>query len=177
MVKNKKGGSSHKKMARKNVRASFVKRKMRKSENELEIYAKVTAMHGGGHAEVLCSDNKRRLLVIRGKFKGRNKRDNSIKLNSIVLAGIRDFEVVQANKKEKVDLIYVYNDGDLNELKKIQEVKVILGIADNAEEDDMPFELTHKEDTNDEPVITLTENKKINKTEEFNIDGLDFDDI
>ena len=93
------------------------------------------------------------------------------------MAGIRDFEVVQAKKKEKVDLIYVYNDGDLNELKKIQEVKVILGIADNAEEDDMPFELTHKEDTNEEPIITNTENKKINKTEEFNIDGIDFDDI
>lgn len=177
MVKNKKGGSGHKKMARKNVKTGFVKRKLRKSQHELEIYAKVTAVHGGGHAEVLCPDNKRRLLVIRGKFKGRNKRDNSIKINSLVLAGIRDFEVVTAKKKEKVDLIYVYNDSDLNELKQIEEIKIILGISDKQEDDDIPFELTHREDHDEEVVLSHHVNKKINKKEEFDIEGISFDDI
>ena len=79
MVKNKKGGSGHKKMARKNVKPTFIKRKLRKPEDPLEIFARVTSIHGGGHADVYCQDKKTRLLVIRGKFRGRNKRDNSIK--------------------------------------------------------------------------------------------------
>ena len=97
MVKNKKGGSGHKKMARKNVRASFVKRKMRKSENELEIYAKVTAMHGGGHAEVLC-DNKRRLLVIRGNLKDEIK---EIILLNLILSYWLELEILKLYRQRK----------------------------------------------------------------------------
>ena len=65
MVKNKKGGSGHKKMARKNVKPAFIKRKLRKPEDPLEIFARVTSIHGGGHADVYCQDKKTRLLVIR----------------------------------------------------------------------------------------------------------------
>ena len=40
-------------------------------------------------AEVLCIDNISRMLIIRKKFKGRNKRNNMVGLNSWVLAGLR----------------------------------------------------------------------------------------
>ena len=178
MVKNKKGGSGHKKMARKNVKPTFVKRKLRKSTDALEIYCRVLSIHGGGHADVLCPDKKKRLLVIRGKFRGRNKRDNSIKVNTIVLAGIRDFEVVQAKKKEKVDLLYVYNESDMNELKEIPEVQSILDMSQKTYDDDMPFELTHKEDIKDDIVISSVNKKVVNKSENTTEElEFDFDDI
>ena len=66
--------------------------------------ARITKISGGGHAEILCSDKKTRTLVIRGKFRGRNKRSNTIRLNGIVIAGLRSVsmgEVVATNKKEK----------------------------------------------------------------------------
>ena len=182
MVKNKKGGSGHKKMARKNVRPAFVSRKLRKPEDPLEIYGRITAVHGGGHADVYCQDKKTRLLVIRGKFKGRNKRGNIIKHNSIVLVGLRDWEVVGPKKKQKVDLIYVYNENNLAELKKIDAVQNILSENQKSLTDtDSPFEITHKEDaTEEEVVISSKVNKKIetsknNVIEDF--DGIDFDDI
>ena len=182
MVKNKKGGSGHKKMARKNVRPAFVSRKLRKPEDPLEIYGRITAVHGGGHADVYCQDKKTRLLVIRGKFKGRNKRGNIIKHNSIVLVGLRDWEVVHPKKKQKVDLIYVYNENNLEELKKINHVQSILSENQRKIIDtDSPFEITHKEDNTEEDIVISSKvNKKIQETKNDDIgdfDGIDFDDI
>ncbi len=182
MVKNKKGGSGHKKMARKNVKPAFVSRKLRKPEDPLEIYGRITAVHGGGHADVYCQDKKTRLLVIRGKFKGRNKRGNVIKHNSIVLVGLRDWEVVHPKKKQKVDLIYVYNESNLEELKKINDVQNILSENQRKINDtDSPFEITHKEDNTEEDIVISSKvNKKIQETKNDDIgdfDGIDFDDI
>lgn len=131
MVKNKKGGSSHKKMARKNVAPKGgYNRKLRLVKEEGEIYARITAISGGGHAVIMCTDKKQRTLVIRGKFRGRNKRDNTIKLNGIVIAGLRSHsmgEVVSGTKKkEKADLLYVYNNNEIEELKKIPAIYDIM---------------------------------------------------
>ena len=107
MVKNKKGGSGHKKLARKNVKENFVKRKTRKATQDGEVYAKVVKVNGGGMFDVLCfNDKKIRLLVVRKKFKGRNKRDNFITLNSILLVGLRDWSIVLFQKIKKKRLIY-----------------------------------------------------------------------
>ena len=76
-------------------------------------------MSGGGHAVIMCTDGKERTLVIRGKFRGRNKRDNTIELNSMVLAGLRSVsmgEVVNGKKKEKADILEVYPDSAKKEL-------------------------------------------------------------
>ena len=80
MVKNKTGGSRHKKMARKNVKVPQAKTRLRIAKEEGEIYAKVIRLNGNGMADVKCEDGKTRLLIIRRRFKGRNKRDNSIAL-------------------------------------------------------------------------------------------------
>ena len=60
MVKNKKGGSKHKKAARKHVSGNNISRKLRKAVEEGEIYARVIAISGGGHAKILCADKKER---------------------------------------------------------------------------------------------------------------------
>ena len=105
MVKNKKGGSGHKKMARKNVAPKGgYNRKLRLPKEEGEIIAQVTAISGGGHAVIKCTDGKERTLVIRGKFRGRNKRDNTIRNGSFVLAGLRSVsmgEVINPKKKRE----------------------------------------------------------------------------
>jgi len=151
MVKNKKGGSGHKKYARKKVNnhnSGYSNRKLRKVAEVGEIYARIKRVYGGGHAEIYCTDGKVRILVIRGKFRGRNKRDNTIKLNSIVIAGLRSVtmgEVVSTTKKEKADLIYVYNDNNLKELKTIKEVRDILAPDDkDKREPDCAFEITNR---------------------------------
>lgn len=111
MVKNTKGGSRHKKLARKNVDDETKKHKTRLANRDepCEVYAVVTKMYGQGNCEVLCSDGITRLCVIRKKFKGRNKRNNMISLHTILLVGIRDWEIVSTDKKQKCDLLEVYD--------------------------------------------------------------------
>ena len=93
MVKNTKGGSGHKSQARKyetsGKQSNF---KTRFSEDEFEYYAQVTAILGNGMCHVMCKDGKKRLCIIRGKFRGRGKRDNTISNGKWVLVGGRDFE-------------------------------------------------------------------------------------
>ena len=166
MVKNKKGGSGHKKMARKNVapKGGYSNRKLRKPKEEGEIFARVTAIHGGGHAGILCADGKERTLVIRGKFRGRNKRDNTIRTNSIIMAALRSVtmgEVVNPKKKEKADLIYVYNESQLDELKEIPEVYKILDDTKKSQikiDNECGFEFSN------EVVSTKTDNKQFEST-------------
>ena len=77
--KNKKGGSGYRKMARKNIRSDYKKPATRTANiNEGEIYAKVIKCYGNGMVDVICNDGITRLCIIRKKFKGRNKKDNSV---------------------------------------------------------------------------------------------------
>tara|TARA_B100001559_G_scaffold260036_1_gene224781 strand:+ start:435 stop:980 length:546 start_codon:yes stop_codon:yes gene_type:complete len=115
MVKNKFGGNRHKKMASKDAKVVHT-RKTRFVKEEGEMYAKVSKLYGGGHALIECSDNVERTLVIRQKFKKRNKRDNSITLGCYVLIGIREWEVVAPSKKQKADLLYVYGKNEINDI-------------------------------------------------------------
>ena len=64
-----------------------------------ESYAKVLKLFGRGMVDVLCNDEVIRLCIIRKKFKGRNKRDNNCEVNSMVLVGLREWEVLSAKKK------------------------------------------------------------------------------
>ena len=60
MVKNKTGGSRHKKQARKNVNIP-ISTKIRLVKEEGEMYAKVLKTFGGGMADVLCNDGVTRI--------------------------------------------------------------------------------------------------------------------
>jgi len=119
MVKNVKGGNKAKGQARKfaTSKGSSV---LRLSEDELEIYCRVDKILGGAMCYVVDLDGKKRLCHIRGKFRGRGKKDNFIGIGSWVLVGLRDWECEKKegdSKLENCDLLEVYADHDKERLK------------------------------------------------------------
>jgi translation initiation factor 1A len=121
MVKNTTGGSKTKGQARKlvNFDSKTTNKMLRLSTDEYEVYAQVIKNLGNGMCHVLCIDTKTRLCHIRGKFRGRGKRDNMIGLGSWILVGLRDWEIGKddTKKMENCDLLEVYNDHDKEKLK------------------------------------------------------------
>jgi hypothetical protein len=176
MPKNTKGGKGHKKGARKNV-VPFNKNKFRTAKEEGEIYARVLSVFGNGMAEVLCNDDVKRLLIIRRRFKGRNKRDNNVAVDTMLLVGRRNWEVIAAKKKQKVDLLYVYSKSDIDYLKKLDDinVKILPAFVNIDKDEDNPFEI----DRNYTPNYDETENKNLVESVEIkpNSNNLDFDDL
>tara|TARA_Y100000817_G_scaffold94357_1_gene73476 strand:+ start:607 stop:1029 length:423 start_codon:yes stop_codon:yes gene_type:complete len=121
MVRNLKGGNKGKKGARSRLKGNDTTPRKLRLKSEGEMYAKTVNMYGNGMAEVLCDDGVLRLLIIRKKFKGRNKRANHVALHSVLLVGKREYEIVQAGKKEKVDLLFVYSQPQAIELNVFKE--------------------------------------------------------
>jgi len=142
MVKNTKGGSGHKSQARKFVVPSskqIVRTRLALEDGEL--YAQVIKMLGNGMCHVLCQDNQTRLCFIRGKFRGRGKRDNMIHNGKWILIGLRDYESEKAGGKlDNCDLLDVYSDQDKERLKsQVQTVnwtQFILNDRSNANTND-----------------------------------------
>jgi len=116
MVKNTAGGNKAKGYARKN----FAKKEspLRISEDELEVYAQVSKVLGGSNCHVTTLEGTELLCHIRGKFRGRGKRDNFIGNGTWLLVGLRDWEKEPApGKLLNCDVIEVYNDADKIRLK------------------------------------------------------------
>ena len=178
MVKNKAGGNRHKKMARKNVRNTGVSTKIRYAQ-EGEMYAKVTRIFGQGNVEVHCNDNVTRLCVIRKKFRGRNKRDNHVKINSMILVGLRDWEVIAEKKRSKCDLLYTYSDSQMEQLKQAKGINgAIFPALEQKIMDGWEFTNDVDEDTN--IIVEHNKNQKKNKEDEKDEKDeieFDFDDI
>ena len=184
MVKNKKGGSGHKKLGRKFVKADFVKRKLRVPKSEDEIFAKVVRVNGGSVFEVLCNDLKERQMIVRKKFKGRNKRDNNISINTMVLVGLRTWEVLNDKKKPKVDLLEVYSSNNKNDLLKLKTLNNKIIPDDWVIDQDDLFEFSndvnsmnnneHKimEEELNKKLETLNENKQNDDELEVNWDDI-----
>lgn len=121
MVKNVGGGNKSKGFARKN----FVKKDtaLRISEDEAEVYAQVTKVLGGAMCHVVTLEGTEMLCHIRGKFRGRGKRDNFIGNGTWLLVGLRDWEKeASKGKLLNCDVIEVYNDADKTKLKSINSV-------------------------------------------------------
>jgi len=124
MVKNTMGGCNGKKVAHKHAVKS-TKSGLRISQNKSEIYGVVKRLNGNTF-DVTCVDEKERRCFIRGKFKGRGKRDNIIEVDKWVLIGLREFqqvpsEVVLVNGKremEMCDLLEVYSSSEKETLKR-----------------------------------------------------------
>ena len=187
MVKNKKGGSSHKKMARKHVNNSLNSRNKRTRlvKEDGEMYAKIIKIEGGSNFEVLCNDGKRRLLVVRKKFKGRNKRDNSLKIDTMIMIGLRDWQVVAEKKREKVDLLEVYRESQYEELSKDKKLNLeLFPLNKNTDaslnEDGFVFDNSVQLDENEtklmEDNLKLATIKEDNDSKEEEMD-IDWDDI
>ena len=134
MVKNTFGGNKHKGQARKLVTNKQSSR-LRIAEEEGEIYAQVTKMLGNGMCQVICIDDQPRLCFIRGKFKGRGKRDNTLKTGTWVLIGLREWNIDKVSTQDalqKCDLLEVYTDLDKERLKKTVNCKWSLFIENDA---------------------------------------------
>lgn len=118
MVKNITGGSRHKSMARKAFNAP--RGALRRRSEEGELYAVVTKILGGSMCHVVGMDKAERNCVIRGKFRGGKKRDNTIRTGVVVLIGDRDWSSVQTGKLPVCDLLEVYSDADKDRLKTLE---------------------------------------------------------
>jgi translation initiation factor 1A len=191
MVKNTTGGSKHKSQARKLVTNFKQSNKLRVIEEEGEIYAQVIKILGNGMCHVVCIDKKKRLCIIRGKFRGRGKRDNTLKTGTWLLIGLREWELEKNNSiddLEKCDLLEVYSDIDKERLKKTVNCNWSIFIENDANftntnaNDEITFEDTGVEEyrilmeseINKEKgsVLTLSVSKNNDDNEAINIDDI-----
>lgn len=118
MVKNF-GGKKSKRLGRKHVQQPR-ERRLRFPMEKGEIFAIVIKLLGHDMAEVKCIDDINRLCIIRKKFRGRSKRDNTLVSGTIVLVGLREWEVRKESKKklQKCDLLEVYRSNEVDRLRK-----------------------------------------------------------
>ena len=75
-----------------------VDRKLRLAEDEDEKYGVVTKLLGQGmvYTDVVDKSGTIEMIcIIRKKFKGRGKRDNTIRIGSLILIGARSWEVIK----------------------------------------------------------------------------------
>jgi translation initiation factor IF-1 len=122
MVKNTAGGNNGKKVARKHTTKG--KNELRLSRSEDEKYAIVKKLLGNT-CDVICDDGIDRRCIIRGKFTGRNKRDNMIDSGIYVLVGMREWVDEGSNSKtgqdknvKYCDLLEVYNSMERDILRR-----------------------------------------------------------
>jgi hypothetical protein len=120
MVKNYGGGNKAKGFA--NKHSSKKSTELRTSKDELELYAQVESMSGGTICRVKTLDGTEMICHIRGKFRGRGKRDNFIGKGTWMLVGLREWENIETKTEDKnavlnCDVIEVYNDADKKSLK------------------------------------------------------------
>lgn len=160
MVKNIIGGKKSKNFARKN----FISRGVRLSTTPEEIYAQVTKYLGNGMCHVMCADLQTRLCIIRGKFKGRGKRDNKVGVGVWVLVGLRSWASSDSNKINVCDLLEVYDETNKQQLKD-KEVSINWGAfttintATNTKNDETETFLTFSNDTSKEEYDELMTQK------------------
>ena len=121
MVRNVNGGKNSKGFARKLTRTDTASNKsVRKPESEFEVFAVTTKMFGP-MCEVFTNDGKTYKCHIRGKFKGRSKRNSIIAIGTILLVGFRDFE---APNFKTCDVLEVYDKEEVTRLQKIPGVDI-----------------------------------------------------
>lgn len=121
MVKNAAGGNKSKRFARKHAQESAMTiepKNVRSVKEEGEMYAAVSKICGSNNCLVVCSDGVSRLCMIRRKFSKGQKGDNKISVGSWILVGIRDWEVLEAGKAQKCDLLEIFTHEEQEVLKK-----------------------------------------------------------
>jgi hypothetical protein len=116
MVRNTHGGNKAKGFARKNFTKGASS--LRVSHDEAEVYAQVSKLLGGTMCHVTDLEGRLMLCHIRGKFRGRGKRDNFIGSGTWLLVGLREWEKeASEGKLLNCDILEVYNDHDKERLK------------------------------------------------------------
>ena len=116
------GGNKTKKQARKHIvehNPETHKTRYKNEEIDEEIYCIVKKVLGG--ANILVEDNNQQeyICIIRNKFRGRNKRENTITPGNLILTAKRSWETMTEQKKPKCDLLEVYIDIDQQNIFQI----------------------------------------------------------
>ena len=108
MGRNKFGGNKQRGMANKDAVGEGEPMRY-VADPRLEFYAKVVRALGNGMFHV--KDSLQRLLVahVRGKMRGKSKRSNLIKLDDIVLIGLREWE----SSPQNCDILFLYDPSHL----------------------------------------------------------------
>jgi initiation factor 1A len=120
MVRNLKGGTGTKALARKHSTSnSGSAGNIRLPSCNAEQLAFVSKMFGNGMCEVFTNDNVRLLAHIRNKFRGRQKRQNTISAASVVLVGLREWETSRNN----CDILFVYDSNDISSLYNLPHIQ------------------------------------------------------
>lgn len=120
MVKNNLGGNKAKAFARKNMVRRDVA--LRVAQEDGEIYAQAVKIMGGSIASAIDINGNPLRAHIRGKFRGRGKRDNFIEPGTWLLVGLHSWETDKSSSKTSTeirncDVLEVYSDSDKNRLK------------------------------------------------------------
>lgn len=113
MVKNSTGGNKAKGLARKNLNKK--EGGLRTAKEEGEIYAQTIKVMGGNIANAVDLDGNPLIVHIRGKFRGRGKRDNFIGPNTWLLVGLHEW--CSKTGQRNCDVLEVYNESDKLRLK------------------------------------------------------------
>ena len=128
MVKNLNGGNRSKGLARKFL-YNDTPSSVRLPDNDLEVFAVLTKMYGT-ICDVTTSNGDSFKCHIRGKFRGRSKRNSIVQVGSILLVGFRHFE---APHFKNCDLLELYDSHDISILQNISSIDIshILSISQN----------------------------------------------
>lgn len=81
--------------------------------DELQVYAVAKTMLGNRRLIVKCADEKERMAIIPGKFKGRKY---WVGVGTVLLLNLREYE------DGKSDVIYVYSAAETKVLRKAGEI-------------------------------------------------------
>ena len=111
MVRNTTGGSKTKSQARKSFKdkdTTDTFTSLRTPQNEFEQIAIVTKLLGNGMCYVSIPSLSTLPLIchIRGKFRGRSKKNNIVNIGSTILVGLRDWETPHF---KNTDLLQILN--------------------------------------------------------------------
>jgi translation initiation factor 1A len=157
------GGKNYKKTKHSSEKAKFIE-----AEDDQQ-YGRVIQVLGNRNTLVYCNDNVVRLCHIRGSI----RKDMWINVGDIVLISLRDFLHDKTDKYEKGDILTKYDrelysklkkderinpklfftleTSDLNQLKRIKEVKMDKTVLNmnSVEDNDDIFEHTEENDNSD----------------------------
>jgi translation initiation factor IF-1 len=185
MVKNTIGGNKSKGFARKNL----VKRDaaLRVAKEEGEIYAQAVKIMGGSIASAIDINGNPLRAHIRGKFRGRGKRDNFIGPGTWLLVGLHDWQTTSKPEDIKdCDILEVYSDSDKDRLKNsittinwsifiTNDCKTLSSTEDNV--DDSGIEFADEATQEFEQLIAAQVSKGKNAVIMEDVDEIDVDEI
>jgi|1048.fasta_scaffold80225_1 hypothetical protein len=191
MVKNTKGGKGSKFLARKFNTNTASSNTFRLPMNEYEQFGVVTHFFGNAANVVYSADLLTIKTMIRGKFKGRYKRDSIIAPGKIVLIGLREFE--KPNYKF-ADIIEVYDANEHNLILQSAHSSLIISLLNSfssssttaIQQNDILFQTNMEEETDmngnllsGEDNVKMSSSSKNDKTETilYNNEIIDIDDI